>query len=82
MDKLFSNYEVKLLGQMVKYLGKSIIRMYSMGACAISGMSNQDALSDYPEPDPFLNSVLQRFTSEILLQIQFVFSSFKHWVNY
>ena len=29
VDKLFSNYQVKLLGQMVKSLGKSIIRMPS-----------------------------------------------------
>ena len=35
VDKLFSNYEVKLSGQMVKSLGKSVIRIYSMGACAI-----------------------------------------------
>ena len=46
VDKHFSNYEVKLLGQMVKSLGKSIIKMYSMGACAILGMSNQDALRE------------------------------------
>ena len=34
-----------LLGQMVKSLGKSIIRMYLMGACATLGMSNQDVLN-------------------------------------
>ena len=34
VDELFSNYEAKLSGQMVKSLGKSIINMYSMGACA------------------------------------------------
>ena len=34
MDKLFNNYKAKLSGQMVKSLGKSIINMYSMGACA------------------------------------------------
>ena len=34
VDQLFSNYKAKLSGQMVKSLGKSIIRMYSMGACA------------------------------------------------
>ena len=33
VDKLFSNYEAKLSGQVVKSLGKSIINMYSMGAC-------------------------------------------------
>ena len=61
VDKLFGIYEVKLSVQMVKSLGKSIIGMYLMGACAILGMSNQDALSDL-ESDPFLNSTLQRFT--------------------
>ena len=59
VDKLFSNYEVKLSGQMVKSLGKSIINMYSMGACTVLGTSNQDALSEDLEADPFLNSALQ-----------------------
>ena len=31
VDKLFSNYKAKLLCQMVKSLGKLIIRMYSIG---------------------------------------------------
>ena len=65
MDKLFSNYEVKLSGQMVKSLGKSIINMYSMGACTALGISNQDVLSEDLENDPFLNSALQRFTCEL-----------------
>ena len=34
VDKLFSNYETKLSGKMVKSLGKPIIRMYSIGACS------------------------------------------------
>ena len=65
MEKLFNNYEAKLSGQMVKLLGKSIIDMYSMGACAALGISNQDALSEDLENDPFLNSALQRFTCEL-----------------
>ena len=65
VDKLFSNYEAKLSGQMVKSLGKSIINMYSMRACAALGISNQDALSEDLENDPFLNSALQRFTCEL-----------------
>ena len=40
VDKVYSNYEAKLSGQMVKSLGKSIIKIYSMGACAVSGMNN------------------------------------------
>ena len=65
VEKLFSNYEGKLSGQMVKSLGKSIINMYSMGACAVLRISNQDSLSENLENDPFLNSALQRFTCEL-----------------
>ena len=65
VNKLFSNYEVKLSGQMVKSLGKSITKKYSMGACAILVISNQDALSEDLESDPFLNSALQRFTCKL-----------------
>ena len=65
VEKLFKNYEAKLSGQMVKSLGHSIINMYSMGACAALGISNQDALSEDLESDPFLNSALQRATCEL-----------------
>ena len=65
VEKLFNNYEAKLSGQMVKSLGKSIINMYSMGACAALGITNQDALSEDLENDPFLNSALKRFTCEL-----------------
>ena len=64
VDKLFSIYEAKLSGEVVKSLGKSIIRMYSMGACAVLGI-NQDALNEDLQSDPFLNSALQRFTCEL-----------------
>ena len=50
---------------MVKSLGCSIINMYSMGACAALGISNQDALSEDLGNDPFLNSALQRFICEL-----------------
>ena len=43
VEKLFNNYEAKLSGQMVKSLGKSIINMYSMGACAALVINNQEA---------------------------------------
>ena len=39
--------------------------MYSMGACAALGISNQYALSEDLEYDPFLNSAFQRFTCEL-----------------
>ena len=65
VGKLFNNYEAKLLSQMVKSLGKSIINMYSMGACSVLGIRNQEALSEDLENDPFLNSALQRFTCEL-----------------
>ena len=68
----FYNYEAKLSGQIVKSLGKSIINMYSMGACAVLGITNQDALSEDLENDPFLNSALQRFTCKLYYR----FSSF------
>ena len=50
---------------MVKSLGHSIINMYSMGACAALGISDQDALSEDLENDPFLNSALQRATCKL-----------------
>ena len=39
--------------------------MYSMGACAALGISNQGALSEDLENNPFLNSALKRFTCEL-----------------
>ena len=65
VEALFNNYEAKLSGQMVKSLGRSIINMYSMGACAALGISNQDALTKDLENNPFSNSALQRFTCEL-----------------
>ena len=65
VEKPFNNYEAKSSGQMVKSLGCSIMNMYSMGACAALGISNQDALSEDFENYLFLNSALQRFTCEL-----------------
>ena len=65
VEKLFHNFEAKLSGQMVHSLGCSIINMYSMGACAALGITNQDALSEDLENNPFLNSALQRATCEL-----------------
>ena len=49
----------------MKSLGKSIISMYSMGACSALGIRNQEALSKDLENDPFLNSALQRFNCKL-----------------
>ena len=65
VERLFNNYEAKLSGQMVHLLGCLIINMYSMGACAVLGITNQDVLSEDLENDPFLNSALQRATCEL-----------------
>ena len=65
VEKLFNNYEAKLSGQMVKSLGRSIINMHSMRACTVLGITNQKALSEDLENNPFLNSALQRFTCEL-----------------
>ena len=65
VEKLFNNYKAKLSGQIVKPLGKSIINMYSIEACSLLGITNQEALNKDLENDPFLNSALQRFTCEL-----------------
>ena len=65
VEKFLNNYEAKLSGQMVKSLGKSIINMYSVGACSALGIRNEEVLSEDLENDPFLNSALQRFTCEL-----------------
>ena len=36
-----------------------------MGACAVLGITNQDALSEDLESDPFLSSALQRLTCKL-----------------
>ena len=53
------------MGQIIKLLECSIINMYSMGACAALTITNQEALSEDLEKDPFLDSALQRFTCEL-----------------
>ena len=65
VNKLFALYEAKLSSQMIISLGKSIIQMYSIGACSVLGIKNQDDLCKDLESDPFLNSALQRFTCEL-----------------
>ena len=82
VEKLFNNYEAKLSGQMVKSLGRSIINMYSMGACSALGITNQDSLSEDLENDPFLNSALPKVYLRIVLQIRIFLSSLERWNNY
>ena len=65
LRNFLNNYEAKLSGQMVHSLGRSIINMYSMGACSVLGITNQDAPSEDLENDLFLNSALQRFTCKL-----------------
>ena len=71
VKKRFNNYEAKLSGEMVKSLGCSIINIYSIGACAVLGITNQEALSEDLENDPFLNSALQRFICELYYRFGF-----------
>ena len=40
-----------------------------MGACSVLGITNQDALSEDLENDPFLNSALQTFTCELYYRL-------------
>ena len=40
-----------------------------MGACSALGISNQEALSEDLETDPFLNAALQRFTCELYYRL-------------
>ena len=80
VEKLFSSYEDKLSGQMVKSLGRSIINIYSMGACSALGIRNQEALSEDLENDPFLNSALQRFTCELYYRFG-LFSAPQGWIS-
>ena len=82
VEKHFNNYEAKLLGQMVKSLGNSIINMYSMGACSALGIKK----SGSSERRPWKQSISKLCSSKIylwaVLQIRFVFSSLKRWDNY
>ena len=82
VQKLFNNYEAKLSGQMVHSLGCSIINMYSMGACAVLGISNQDALSEDLEKPSFPKLCSSKIYLLVVLQIRFVLSSLKCWNNY
>ena len=72
VDKLFSNYEANLSGQMVNSLD-------SMGACAVFGMSNLDLLGE-DRPTPKLHS--PEVHVRTLLHIRFVSRTPNHWTDY
>ena len=82
IDTLLNRYESILSAQMTKSLGKSVINLYSNLACSALGVGNQQELSTDLESDPFLNTVLQRFTCDFYYLIWHFVSSCKHWYNY
>ena len=68
INTLLNRYESILSAQMTKSLGKSVINLYSNLACSVLGIGNQQELSTDLECDPFLNTAMQRFTSELYYQ--------------
>ena len=54
--------------------------MYLMGAYVVLRMTNQDALSEDLESDPFLNSALQRFTCELYYRFVGLITS-RHYLS-
>ena len=65
VNTLLNRYESVLSAQMTKSLGKSVINLYSNIACSVLGVGNQQELSTDLECDPFLNTAMQRFTSDL-----------------
>ena len=65
VNSLLNRYESILSAQMTKSLGKSVINLYSNIACSVLGVGNQQEVSTNLESDPFLNTALQRFTSNL-----------------
>ena len=65
VNMLLNRYESVLSAQMTKSLGKSVINLYSNLACSVLGVGNQQELITDLECDPFLNTALQRLTSDL-----------------
>ena len=65
INTVLNRYESVLSAQMTKSLGKSVINLYSNIACSVLGIGNQQELSTDLESDPFLNTAMQRFTSNL-----------------
>ena len=68
INTLLNRYKSVLSSQMTKFLGKSIINLYSNLACSLLGNGNQQDLSSNLECDPFLNTAMQRFTCDLYYQ--------------
>ena len=54
---------------MTKSSGKTVINLYSNISCSALGVGNQQDLSNDSECDLFLNTALQRFTSDLYYRI-------------
>ena len=65
VNTLINRYESVLSAQMTESLGRSIINLYSNIASSVLGVGNQQDLSNDVECDPFLNTVMQRFTCDL-----------------
>ena len=69
VNTLLNRYESILSYLMTKSLGKSVINLYSNIACSVLGVGNQQDLSDDLECDPFLSTVMQRFTCDLYYRL-------------
>ena len=65
VNTLINRYESISSAQMTKSLGKRVINLYSNIACSVLKVGNQQELSTDLESDPFLNTAMQRFTSDL-----------------
>ena len=65
VNTLLNRYESVLSAQMSKSLGKSVINLYSNVVCSVLGVGSQQELSTDLECDPFLDTVMQRFTCDL-----------------
>ena len=65
VNTLLNRYKSILSAPLTKFLGKSIINLYSNLACSVVGVGNQQELSTDLECDPFLKTAMQRFTCDL-----------------
>ena len=62
---LSNRYESVLSAQITKSSDKSVINLYSNIACSVSGVGNQQDLSNDLECNPFPDTALQKFTCDL-----------------